>query len=105
MNEKLTKDEPEMTEEELKKYCKKTFGMLGFSLVKDAGLCAIVAGVIASAVTVTNPLLAACVYLAEGSIVTWLAKETDDAVMTDVNDVAEVFGKPEIFTEEDKWRK
>lgn len=107
MDEKWTKTaiEPEMTEEELKKYCKKTFGMLGFSLVKDAGLCAIVAGAVASVVTLTNPLLAAAVYLAEGSIVTWLAKETDDAVMTDINDVAEVLGKPEVFTEEDRWRK
>jgi hypothetical protein len=101
----MDENKVELTEEEYKKYCKKTFGMLGFSLVKDAGLCAIVAGVIASAVTITNPLLAAAVYLAEGSIVTWLAKETDDAVMTDVNDVASVLNKPEIFTEEDKWRK
>lgn len=101
----MDENKVELTEEEYKKYCKKTFGMLGFGLVKDAGLCAIVGGAVASIVTITNPLLAACVYIAEGSIVTWLAKETDDAIMTDVNDVASVLNKPEIFTEEDKWRK
>lgn len=101
----MDENKVEMTEEEYKKYCRKTFGMLGFGLVKEAGLCAIVGGVVASVVTVTNPLLAACVYIAEGSIVTWLAKETDDAIMEDVNSVADVFNKPEIFTEEDKWRK
>lgn len=101
----MDENKVELTEEEYKKYCKKTFGMLGFGLVKDVGLCAIVGGAVASIVTVTNPLLAACVCIAEGSIVTWLAKETDDAIMTDVNDVASVLNKPEIFTEEDKWRK
>lgn len=95
----------DLTPEEYKKYARKTIGMGLFSLVKDVGLCTIVAGAVASVVTVTNPLLAACVYLAEGSVVTWLGKETDDAVMDDVNSVAEVLGKEEIFTEEDKWRK
>lgn len=94
----------EMTPEEYKKYATKTLGMLGFGLVKDAGLCAIVAGGVASLITITNPLLMACVCVAEGSIVTWLSKETDDAIMDDVNSIAATFNKPEIFTEEDKWR-